>query len=180
MNNFWRKIRWPFVFWRRRRKNDIIANLDFSEPSGTTSNLPSKIRLHLTRQFFTKKSTIGSLTINGKFQCWILEDPVRKTKKPKVTAIPAGIYRVIISKSNKLKKEMPEILDVPNFTGIRIHPGNKASDTEGCLLPGQTRARDFVGLSRTAYDELFNKIKHILKKETLYIQIENITRRMEA
>ena len=122
--------------------------------------------LHLARRWFTPRSTIGQLSANGKDACFILEDPVRHddpltahldegAKVPGVTAIPAGRYRVIVSYSPRFRRLLPELLAAPGFTGIRIHPGNGADDTEGCLLPGRTRSVDFVGESRLAFDQLF-------------------------
>jgi hypothetical protein len=55
---------------------------------------------------------------------------------------------------------MPHILNVPNFTGVRIHAGNTSKDTDGCILLGYTYAgKDFIGNSKLAYDVFFNKLK---------------------
>ena len=42
------------------------------------------------------------------------------------TAIPRGRYRVTLSPSQRFGRVMPEIHDVPDFTGVRIHGGNYA------------------------------------------------------
>jgi hypothetical protein len=42
---------------------------------------------------------------------------------------------------------------------VRIHSGNTADDTEGCILVGQTRGKDWIGRSRAAFDLLFAKLK---------------------
>ncbi|TGE23547.1 DUF5675 family protein [Hymenobacter metallicola] len=120
--------------------------------------------MHLTlkRTTFTSESTIGQLSIDGQFECYVLEDVVRKPSTTKVygkTAIPAGTYPVTITHSNRFGRLMPLLGGVPGFAGIRIHSGNTAADTEGCLLVGTTQARDFVGNSRTAYARLYMKIK---------------------
>ncbi len=76
--------------------------------------------------------------------CDTLEDPVRElgpNGEGKVygqTAIPAGTYKVAITWSVKFQKHMLAVLDVPFFTGIRIHSGNDAGDTLGCILVGHT------------------------------------------
>jgi hypothetical protein len=54
---------------------------------------------------------------------------------------------------------MPHILAVPGFEGIRIHSGNTASDTEGCILLGRTKAADWVGESRLAYASFFSQLE---------------------
>lgn len=106
------------------------------------------MELKLKRYILTSKSTISDLFIDGHYFCKILEDtdrgltsdmPIDEIKKIKVqgqTAIPKGRYEVILSMSARFKKLLPEILNVPGYLGIRIHPGNKPGDTEGCLLPG--------------------------------------------
>jgi Family of unknown function (DUF5675) len=53
----------------------------------------------------------------------------------------------------------PLLLEVPNFTGIRIHSGNSDHDTEGCILVGESRAPDWVGASRKAFELLFPLIE---------------------
>ena len=99
------------------------------------------MNLLLLRRDFTDKSTIGLLYVGQVFQCYALEDPDRKLedggeKIPGKTAIPRGKYRIIIDWSNRFKRELPRLLDVPNYVGVRIHPGNGPDDTEGCILPG--------------------------------------------
>jgi hypothetical protein len=111
--------------------------------------------IELHRRIFTEHSTIGDLLIDGEFLCFTLEDPVRDIKIPGETAIPYGRYKVIITHSNRFKRLLPLLLNVPNFEGIRIHPGNTAADTEGCILVADTKGPDFVGCSRSAFNRLF-------------------------
>ena len=61
--------------------------------------------------------------------------------------------------SNRFKKVMPLLLNVPEFEGIRIHSGNTNHDTEGCILVGKTRSTDFIGGSRTAFTSLMAKLQ---------------------
>jgi len=81
------------------------------------------------------------------------------------TAIPYGKYKVVISYSPKFKRRLPFIKDVPGFKGIRIHTGNKAKDTEGCILVGQTMRTDWVGQSRKAFEKLFKKLDMAYKEK---------------
>ncbi len=129
------------------------------------------MNLRLTRKTFTEESTIGELSVNGKFECFTLEDKVRAVKIHGRTAIPAGIYEVVITFSDRFKKQLPLLLNVPNFAGIRIHPGNKAADTEGCILVGTTQGKDFIGNSRVAFKALFDKLQTAMKKEKVFIEV---------
>lgn len=142
----------------------------------------------LKRTTFTDNSTIGELKVanpNGLgYHAFSIEDVDRelhqtdnltKIKSIKVhgkTAIPYGRYRVIVSYSNRFKKYLPELLDVPGWAGVRIHAGNTSADTEGCILPGFSKTTDFVGESRKAFDALFKLIKEAEKKEKIYITIK--------
>jgi Family of unknown function (DUF5675) len=129
------------------------------------------MNLKLVRKTFTEQSTIGELSVDGKFECFTLEDKVRAVKIHGSTAIPEGIYEVIINFSQKFNKQLPLLLNVPNFEGVRIHSGNTAVDTEGCILVGQTKSPDFVGNSRKAFAVLFPKLEAAIKKEKIFIQV---------
>ena len=129
------------------------------------------MNLRLLRKTFTEESTIGELSVNGKFECFTLEDKVRAVKIHGKTAIPAGIYEVVITFSDKFQKQLPLFLNVPNFAGIRIHSGNTAADTEGCILVGETKGEDTVGKSRAAFKALFPKLEAALKKEKIFIEV---------
>jgi hypothetical protein len=111
------------------------------------------------RLYKTENSTIGELLIDGVFECFTLEDKERPVKIKSETAIPKGTYRVIINESNRFKRLLPLLIDVPNFEGVRIHSGNSNHDTEGCILVGQSRNKNYIGQSRKAFDKLFKKMQ---------------------
>lgn len=112
--------------------------------------------------------TISKLFVNEIFQCYIIEDKIRVEKIKGITAIPRGTYEVIITMSNRFKKLLPLLLNVPNYEGVRIHAGNTSEDTEGCLLPGLNLAyiknKRAVTDSRNAFEMLYKKIKSALDK----------------
>jgi hypothetical protein len=118
--------------------------------------------------------TIGRLYIDGSFECFVLEDKVRSLdqKIKGHTAIPSGRYRLVIDYSPKFDRQLLHLLDVPNFAGVRIHSGNTAEDTEGCLLVGKDwNGKDMIYNSRAAYQTLSAKIAEVLKTEKVYIDI---------
>jgi hypothetical protein len=132
----------------------------------------------------TDESSISEWSIDGKFECYGIEDKDRgllssmsesEIKALKIygkTAIPKGTYQVVLSFSNRFKKYLPELLNVKGYAGVRIHPGNTAADSEGCLLPGTTKAKNFVGNSVKAFNTLFAKMKTVEKKEKIFITIK--------
>src|SRR5574343_976097 len=96
------------------------------------------MKLELIRHAIKDTYTIGKLFIDGTYFCDTLEDYVRAGEKVfGKTAIPTGTYDVQITYSNRFKQPMPLLIDVPGFSGIRIHPGNTAEDTHGCILVGK-------------------------------------------
>jgi hypothetical protein len=104
--------------------------------------------------------TIGRLSIDGAFECWTLEDLERAG--PKIhgkTAIPAGTYSVRVTWSRRFNTHLPLLLDVPGFDGIRIHPGNTADNTEGCILVGADKGRAAILRSRAAFAPLLAKLE---------------------
>lgn len=117
------------------------------------------MNLTLTRLETIKEATIGELRIDGAWFCWTLEDLVRESKIKDQTAIPAGRYDVIVNESTRFGVEMPLLLNVDGFRGIRIHYGNSAADTSGCILLGLRRHADKVLSSRDAYARFMSKLK---------------------
>lgn len=119
------------------------------------------MELDLKRRWLTEASTVGELYVDGVRECYVLEDRYRPPPEAKVygaTCIPLGRYEVRITHSPKFKRDLPLLIDVPGFSGVRIHPGNTASDTEGCLLPGRVRHGESVKESVHAFVELMAKL----------------------
>jgi hypothetical protein len=117
------------------------------------------MKLLLKRFSHSDKSTIGKLFLDGAFFCHTLEDVTRPEKVYGETAIPEGVYKVKITYSPRFKRDLPLLLNVPKFEGIRIHAGNTAKDTEGCILVGDLAGQDIVWQSRAAFNRLFDKLK---------------------
>ena len=77
--------------------------------------------------------------------------------------IPAGTYPVERTFSRKFKKFLPEILDVPDRFGIRMHRGTKPEHSQGCIL------LDLAGM--TYVDTLFNQLDKYYDDEKVQIEI---------
>ena len=98
--------------------------------------------LTLVRYTRTDEAILGSLYLNGAFVCYTLENAAK--------AIPCGMYTVQNSKSPKFKRELPLLhnAQVQAGRGIRIHVGNTAKDSQGCVLVGMTREVHLLGGSK--------------------------------
>ncbi|WP_173475136.1 DUF5675 family protein [Fibrobacter succinogenes] len=98
--------------------------------------------LTLVRYTRTETAILGSLYLNGAFVCYTLENEAK--------AIPCGMYTVHNSKSPKFKRELPLLTSgkVSASRGIRIHVGNTAKDSQGCVLVGMTREVHLLGGSK--------------------------------
>lgn len=122
------------------------------------------MRLRLERDPTGLTCTIGRLSIDGVEFAHTLEDPIRE--KPGVpvgqwkvagdTAIPAGVYPVQITYSPRFNEDLPLVMRVPGFEGIRIHAGNTSEDTEGCILVGTWRGGEFIYDSRKTLNALLD------------------------
>jgi len=95
------------------------------------------MKITLKRIAYRPTYTIGKLYIDGKYFCDTLEDTKREVKIMHETCIPAGSYQVTVNMSNRFKRLMPLLLNVPGFEGIRIHNGSTAAHTSGCILVGK-------------------------------------------
>ena len=127
--------------------------------------------------------TIGKLYIDDVYFCDTVEDKdrglnqsmsVNDIKKKKVygeTAIPTGTYKLVIDYSNRFKKRMPHILNVPGYDGIRLHTGNTAQDSLGCIIVGKNKVVGKVIESRDTYNKLFPILDKACKEGNVNITI---------
>lgn len=130
------------------------------------------MNLKLKRTLKNASAVVGSLEIDGKFQCYTLEDPDGAGDR-----IDAGTYNVIINMSNRFQKRMP-LLTGPKVDGrgIRIHSGNTQADTLGCILVGTGKTATTVTGSRDALAALFPKLDSAQSRmEPITISVEDVT-----
>jgi len=128
--------------------------------------------------------TIGRMSLNGVYFCDTLEDTDRglnstmsvdeilSKKRKGITAIPTGKYDVILTFSPRFKRVLPLLLSVKGYEGVRIHAGNTAEDTEGCLLVGENKIKGQVLNSRATLERLMSVLLECEKrKEKISITI---------
>lgn len=125
--------------------------------------------LILQRKDVDQERTLGELFIDGDSYCFTVEDAIRPEKIEGRTAIPAGRYELVLTRSPRAARgglwtpwpdfKLPLVANVPGFEGIRIHAGNTAADTEGCILVGLDRTANGVGSSRPALLRLRDDLK---------------------
>lgn len=136
----------------------------------------------LVRRLYRKEDyTIGKLYIDGQYFCDTLEDKdrgltdcmsvesIKRIKQFGETAIPLGTYKVRFTYSPKYKREMPLVETVKGFQGIRIHSGNTAKDTLGCLLLGENKEKGKVLNSRITCEKFYNILRNAKGKIALRI-----------
>lgn len=139
-------------------------------------NSSPKAQIIVLRNVFSDISTIGELLIykehnwNNGHPMFTLEDTIRRVKKKGETAIPSGIYRLVLNVSPKFGY-CPWILDVPFFSDIRIHKLNRADESMGCIGVGLIKGEDWIGQSTLAFRDLMNRLTEMNKKEQLWIEV---------
>lgn len=140
------------------------------------------IRLTMFREPSVDGATLSRLFYGTEFICDVLEDVVREKpgvpvadwKVKGLTAIPAGIYEIVLENSPRFGNDTLTLKNVEGFQYIRIHAGNRSTDTEGCLLPGTRQGTNVVGRSREALFRLRDiLLPHLWSKGTVEIEILN-------
>jgi hypothetical protein len=107
------------------------------------------MELLISRTDATVARTIGQLFVDGRFEMFTLEPAlVRLAPALEHPAIPAARYLIDITASQRFGRMLPLVSNVPGRSGIRIHCGNVADDTSGCILVGYSRAHDSVVSSK--------------------------------
>lgn len=143
--------------------------------------------IEVKRLYKKAEYTIGKMYIDGEYFCDTLEDTdrglkqgmslseLKEMKEYGKTAIPTGEYMVAVTFSNRFEKWLPLIHPVPVFEGVRIHSGNTASDTEGCILVGKNKAKGKVLDSRKTMNELMRILEFYMEqpiRDDVKIRIE--------
>ena len=154
------------------------------------------LELLLDRKYKKETYTIGNLYVDGEWFCNTLEDkdrglsqtmPLEEIKETKVygeTAIPTGRYEVrmdIVSPKYSGVKwykdnfggRMPRLENVKGFSGILIHSGNTALDSNGCILVGLNKAKGKVLDSRATFQKLWKVLEQARKAgKTIYLTVQ--------
>lgn len=144
------------------------------------------MELLLLRNRFYPTHTVGQLYVDGEYFCFVLEDvireiegqPVEKWKVQNETAIPQGKYEVGLEDSGLFGPDTLTLFKVPGFKYIRMHSGNTAKDTDGCLILGFGLTSSNIiafGTTKPAVLELKGKVKRALEdRKKVHITIKNI------
>lgn len=176
----------------------FLLSLLFKSNNKSLENIEEKkemindyaLKLRLERYYLGPNDTLSNLYIEypdrKELVCQVVEDKVRNAlgtpddmfdKVYGKTAIPYGTYQVIMSYSNRFKKQLPELLDVPNFSGVRIHSGNTHEDTEGCLIVGNnpkpSDTKSWVYNSKVTLSKVIEIIQTGLEKGKVIIEVTN-------
>ncbi|WP_157727328.1 DUF5675 family protein [Chryseobacterium taklimakanense] len=130
-----------------------------------TSSTPNdKVTIRLVRKWETSNSTIGEFTIdNTDIKGYFLEEKGPDTTVSGIEQrVPIGTYNLEWHSGSKIKKGLKLYNDVVSKSrAILIHSGNTANDTEGCLIAGSSKSKDFVGGSRAKLKEIFDYVEEI-------------------
>lgn len=138
--------------------------------------------LTLERKIHNSNSTEGNLYIDGKWFCHTIEDKVRSPlgklwdKLFKVygkTAIPYGTYPVLVTWSNRFKRMLPGVFNVPSFEGIRIHNGTSETSSLGCIIisyKADSKNKRLIN-DKTAMNDLTVLIEDAQRKEKVFLKI---------
>jgi hypothetical protein len=141
------------------------------------------MEIKVTRFISNNDATLSIVSIDGRFECFGLEDEYRETKVAAETRIPDGLYNISLKPFGGFHRKYKErfefhegmlhVQNVPGFEDILIHIGNTEKDTAGCLLVGRnanTNGVLTIGSSKLAYIELYQKVLAAASKGKLKIR----------
>lgn len=143
------------------------------------------MELILERKIKNATSTEGNLYVNGVWFCHTIEDVVRAAPgqwKPELkvyakTAIPYGTYPVLVTWSNRFKRQLTGVFGVPDFSGIRIHNGSSENSSAGCIIvsykndDGPDGKKNRLVNDVKAMNDLCKKIQAAQKTEKVILDI---------
>lgn len=152
------------------------------------------MKIDIIRIHSDEYATIGCLYIDGKLECFTLENGVTEVKKPGRSRIPNGVYELTLRNEPSPKREHYRnkykwfknhimLKDVPNFNYIYIHVGNTTSDTDGCILIGDAmytnvaNVNKAIGNSVLSFKRFYSLVYPILEsgKNKVTLTIKDLT-----
>jgi len=142
----------------------------------------SDVIIHIQRLSETVHSTTSSITVSSNQRSDIvrtgaLEPPGRPDPNGNgTTRMPEGVYpgQKINPRTQSSVGAIVEV-EVPGHTGVRIHPGNTPSNTEGCILPGTSSGADSVSASRYAVTEINDYLNSVIQVDRQNGEATDIT-----
>ncbi len=117
------------------------------------------MKILLSRTKHSPTSTLGTLYLDGKEECYTLERPTGEAGGLPPFCIVPDTYTFTIQHFPHMNIDAPLLEDKHGRTAIFIHPGNFPKDTQGCILPGRSQGKDFVGNSQEAFHRLMAKLE---------------------
>jgi len=145
------------------------------------------MELLLHRKILNETSTEGNLYIINEatgqrvWFCNTIEDKVRalpgewrsELKVYAKTAIPYGRYPVLVTWSNKFKRMLTGVFNVPDFEGIRIHNGTSEISSAGCIIVSykDDDVNHRLINDKAAMNDLCKLVEKAQKKEKIFIDI---------
>jgi len=148
------------------------------------------MNIQILRYAYGPDDTLSRVIVDGSFLCYALEDKYRTEKVYGETSIPHGNYQIALRKTGGMNKRYAKrfgalhdgmlwLKEVPNFKYVLIHCGNRADDTAGCLLVGDSVNNNkveegFLGHSAQAYRRLYSMILQKVKEGTVSLTITSL------
>ena len=123
-----------------------------------TQKLEQAMRpLILERNTHNNNETMGTLLMPSGIRYQTIERPWKDNANG-ISCIPVGEYEIKLTLSNRFKKHLYQVMDVPGRSGIRIHVANWAKELEGCIALGISRTPGMVVASKIAVDRFMNEM----------------------
>lgn len=117
------------------------------------------------------KATFGEWLIQGRHECYTLEDKVREVpgmpvaswKIYKATAIPSGRFRLELIDSPHFGPGTISLIAVPGFDDVRVHSVATVDDTDGCIGVGDTPDKENGTMSGGIRHHVLENLKYKIK-----------------
>lgn len=118
------------------------------------------MQLKIERWWSRKDATVGSLYVDGTWECYTREEPARKDGLfiAGESALPVGLYNVSIAASRRFGRDVPLLVGTRCPIGMQLHPGHPVRDTDDCVLLGQAQLAHKLERTKLAFEALFAKL----------------------